>query len=338
MRRLLSLTILIAVILGGLWLGGETLLARKLRQVAAADPALAIGSVSELRELRRIGVRLDDLNVTRPAASLTVPGADIWVAPTSPAEGRLDLPPQILLDAGRGPMALGLQDADARLRLSLLGGLTLDSAALNAGALTLEDAALAQGLLLDADSASPGPGAPQDTEAAYDLTISLDGFDPRQLAPELPVPGLVGLAAQAQLWLDRAPGPRTLDPQSRPVLLGLRLDQADLTVGALSARIMGHLQADPQGRAQGQLVLYTPDAEALLQLAADAGWFPEKAVRLASRMLVTLGRAPIAEAGANQSMRFPEPAKGELRLPLTLSDGRMRLGPIPLGPAPIFAL
>ena len=71
MRRLLSLTILIAVILGGLWLGGETLLARKLRQVAAADPALAIGSVSELRELRRIGVRLDDLNVTRPAASLT---------------------------------------------------------------------------------------------------------------------------------------------------------------------------------------------------------------------------------------------------------------------------
>ena len=57
MRRLLIVTILFLLVLGGLWLGGETLLARELRKLAAEDPAIEVAAVSELREFRRIGAR-----------------------------------------------------------------------------------------------------------------------------------------------------------------------------------------------------------------------------------------------------------------------------------------
>lgn len=338
MRRLLSLTMLIALILGGLWLGGETLLARRLSQIAMRDPAIAIGAVSELREWGRIGVHIADLHIDRPSSRLELPGADLWIAPTAPTEARLDLPPQALVDAGAGPMALGLEAADARIRLRPLAGMTLESAALRSGTMTLEGVPLARDLRLNAESAPPGPDAPYGTAAAYDLAAGIDRLDPARLGPEWTLPGPVHLTAQGRLWLDRAPGPGRLAPETRPAILGLRIDRADLSLGPFDARIMGHVEADPQGRAQGRLLLYTANAEPLLQAAADAGWFPANAVKLAGQMLETLGELPIPQAPAsdNRAMSFPDPAKDELRLPLILSEGRMRLGPVPLGPAPFF--
>ena len=75
MRRLLVLAVVFVAILAGLWLGGETLLARQLRKAAAQDPGFQIGAVTELRELRRIGVHLTDLRMLAAhviAAVLTV--------------------------------------------------------------------------------------------------------------------------------------------------------------------------------------------------------------------------------------------------------------------------
>ena len=138
MRRLLTLTIFVALVLGGLWLGGETLLARELRRIAEGNPALSIAEVTELRETGRIGVHMSGLHLTRAEGALDLPEADLWLSPLAPTEAHLDLPAQAVIDSGHGAVTLGLGSTDARMRLRPLGGMALGRIALSAGPLTLE--------------------------------------------------------------------------------------------------------------------------------------------------------------------------------------------------------
>lgn len=151
MRRLLVLAVVFVAILAGLWLGGETLLARQLRKAAAQDPGFQIGAVTELRELRRIGVHLTDLRIDRPTGALTLPMAELWLAPSRLTEARLTLPDTATLETAAGPKVLGLSGAGADLRLRPLSGLTLGSMGLHSGAMTLDGAALANGVKVSAE-------------------------------------------------------------------------------------------------------------------------------------------------------------------------------------------
>ena len=344
MRRLLTLTILAALILGALWLGGETLLARELRRASARDPGLDIAAVTELRRKDRVGVHLDGLRVSRAAGVLDIAAADLWLSPLTPTEARLDLPAQVIVDAGAGPVTLGLGTTDARLRLAPLGGMALDSIVLGAGPLTIARAPLADRLDLTATH-SRAPQAPLPGAAGYDVSITAEKLDLERLAsaltggspPQASLPGLLQVQAAGRIWLDARPGPANLRPEARPALVGLRIEGADLALGPLRARMIGQISADDTGHAQGHLALYTADAAPLLQLAADLGWIPQGVVKLAGQMVERLGALPIAQSAAQDGwpgITFPDPAPGELRLPLSMAQGRISLGPIPLGPAP----
>lgn len=341
---MLTLTILTALILGGLWLGGETLLARELRKMAGRDPGLDIAAVTELRRKDRIGVHLDGLRLSRPHGMLEIAGADLWLSPLTPTEARLDLPAQVIVDAGAGAVTLGLGTTDARLRLAPLGGMVLDDMALSAGPLTIARAPLADRVELTATYAS-APQAPLPAAAGYDVSLTAEKLDLERLTSALTggstgqasLPGLLQLQAAGRIWLDARPGPANLRPETRPALVGLRIDQADLALGPLRARLVGQISADDTGHPQGQLALYTADAAPLLQLAADLGWMPQGAVKLAGQMVERLGALPIGQSATQDGwpdITFPDPAPGELRLPLSLAQGRISLGPIPLGPAP----
>ncbi|MBP8931830.1 MAG: DUF2125 domain-containing protein [Paracoccus sp.] len=342
MRRLLIVTILFLLVLGGLWLGGETLLARELRKLAAEDPAIEVAAVSELREFRRIGVHLTDLQIEKPAGSLTLPMLDLWLSPAHLTEARLALPPQAILDTGAGPMTLGLAEARGSLRLRPLGGMTLGSLALASGPLTVDDAPLAEALSLGAQVARLGHDTPAGAVAAYDLDIAILNFDLARLAPQLVLPGALGLEGKGRVWLDRAPGPATLSPGERPVPVGLRLDQADLKLGNAVVRISGRVQADSEGRTEGELTLSTSDIKPLLQAAASAGLIPEPAVKLAEavwKKLATRHDAPetaTPETAPSAGEDATETTGPELRLPVTFREGKIYLGPLPLGPAPLF--
>ncbi|KGJ04160.1 hypothetical protein IT41_11675 [Paracoccus halophilus] len=343
MRRLLILATLLAVLLAAFWLGGETLLARELRRLDARDPTVRIEAVSELREARRIGVQLSALRLDTPAGRLELPQADLWLAPLRPTEIRLNLPAQALLDLGAGPVTLGLTEAGGRIRLRPLAGGALDSAGLSTGPVTLDGAPLATSLGVTAALVPTGDDSPPNTMAAYDFALRTDRLDLARLTGGLPWPGPLQLDANGRVWLDSAPGPTRLAPGTRPLLIGLRIDRGELKLGPLAARLIGQLRADEQGRAEGRLALYTPDAAPLLRAAADAGLIPADAVGPAETVMRTLGAFPLAAApGAKgdeagiAGMVFPAPAPGELRLSLRLADGRMSLGPVPLGPAPVF--
>ena len=142
MRRLSIFAILLILIFGGLWLGGETLLTHELRKLSEKDPKVEIGAVTELREFQRIGVHLADIELQTSAGLLSLPMTELWLSPTHLTEGRLTLPTEAVLNTPAGPKTLGLGSADASLRLRPLSGLTLGSLALNSGAMTIEGSEL----------------------------------------------------------------------------------------------------------------------------------------------------------------------------------------------------
>lgn len=322
MRRLLLWLTVLALLMGGLWLGAEGLLARELRRFAAEAPGLRIGTLHELRHPGRIGVAAVGVALDTPSGRLALPQAQAWVSPLQPTVIRLDLPPSATLDAGAGPVALGLGDARAGLGLRPLAGGEFNRLELRSGPLTLDGAPLAQGLAATARLAD---------DNGYDVTLSLDDLAPEALAQPLPLPGRLSLRANGRVWLDRTPSPRTLSPETAPLLTGLRLDGSEITLGRLRARVLGQVHADAQGQAQGVLAVYTPDARPMLDAAAAAGLIPQRVVLLAGAMLTNIAELPLPE-GAD----FPAAAAGELRLPLVMAGGKASLGPVTLGPAPIF--
>ena len=90
-----------------------------------------------------------------------------------------------------------------------------------------------------------------------------------------------------------------------------------------------------EGEAEGELTLSTADIKPLLQAAANAGMIPSQAVVLADTVFKKLATHRETGASATDS-DASAPVAPELRLPLTFADGKTHLGPLPLGPAPLF--
>lgn len=331
MRRLLMILAMIALLLGAGWLGGEALLARELRRFAAEEPSITLGAVRELRRPVRIGVALSDIELATVAGILRLPQAGIWASPLKPTLVRLDLPETGSIDFGQGALPLGFSAPKASLRLRPLDGFGMGAASLGSGPVTLDGRPLAGSVALDAVLVPLGDGPPRDAAVAYAVTAELGEIDAKAL--RIPLPGPASLALRGQVWLDRMPGPDTLAPETAPQPVRLRLDDSELVLGGIRARIVGQIEADAQGRAEGVLAIYTTDARPILQAAADAGLIPNSAVRLGGALLGGLSAIPLPQ---DAPVSFPEPAPGEIRLPLTFSDGRASLGQLPLGPAPRF--
>lgn len=343
MRRLLVLLAVFALILSGVWLGAETLLARKLRAMDQQDASIRIGSVSELRELDRIGLHLDNLHVDDVNGSAQLPMLEAWIAPTSPATGHLGLPPQIALETPAGPFLLGLSETQASLGLRPFDGLSIGHVELHSGPLTLNDTALAEGARLAAELTEAGDAAPPGAMASYKLLATVEGLSPGLLAPDFPPElGLLQLDIDGQVWLDGTLDPGHLSPETRPASVGLKIASARLNLGQITARVMGQIQPDAQGLTQGRIAVYTGDGRHLLEAAAQAGLIPQQAATLGVPILDKIASIRMNHAGSTEAASdpggfdFPEPAANELRLPLTFQDGRMSLGPLPLGAAPPF--
>ncbi|WP_323008623.1 DUF2125 domain-containing protein [Paracoccus sp. (in: a-proteobacteria)] len=332
MRRMLALLVALALVLGGLWLGGESLLAQQMRRLAAEQPMTDLGAVQELRDPGRFGVRALGLELQTDAGRLGLQQAELWLSPLHPTTLRFALAPKGMLDAGSGPLELGLGDAMAQLRFSPWNGLGLAAAQIKAGPLTIAGTELATAVRINAVGRTLDQDAPSGAAVSYDLNLTLHGLDPGAFAT-LSLPGPLNATATGRIWLDALPQPWTLTPDLAPLPVGLRLDEVELQLGGLQARIIGRVQADAQGRAEGRLVLYTTDAKPLLQAAASAGLIPSRVVRLAGTMLKTISDLPLPD---EDGQRFPPPAEGELRLPLRFADGKVSLGPLTLGPAPVF--
>lgn len=331
MRALLVLVLLVGGGLAAAWLGGETWLAREAARRIEADPRIESAAVTPLREIDRIGLHLADVAVETPAGRASLPTLDLWAAPASPNQFHATLPAELTVPVAGVPRTLGTQGAQLTLRIAPLDR-AVSRAAAASGPVTLDGKPLAQGVEVDARLSAMGAAAPPEARASYAVTGRATGLTPAAVLPAVPVlteAGTIAAEGAARVWLT---GPLT--PEGRPRLLGVGSEGVTLRAGDRVARVAGHVTADAEGRAQGAAFIYTADPRAWLDLAAAAGAIPRGVVPLAGTALETAARTEVALPAGVPAPAAP--GKGELRIPLVFQDGKTLLGPLPVGPAPVF--
>lgn len=330
MRGLIAVLLVIAASVGAAWFGGETWLAREAVRRVADDPRIAAAAVAPLREPRRIGLHLSDVTVTTPVGDAALPALDLWAAPTAPTEFHASLPGTMTLPIHGALRRVEAADARLSLRLSPASRMAVNRSAITSGPVAIDGTAAIGSVDIKATLAAIGAAAPVGARASYLLSGHVDGLAPSAV----PLPADAGeLSAEgsAQVFLT---GPVIPGDAAPPQVVGLSSDGVTMRLGEREARLTAQLTADAEGRASGTAFVYTRDIADWLALAAQAGVLPKGMVGLAGTALAAAaGGAPTLPPGIAPP---PEPQPGEMRIPLLFRDGRTFLGPLPVGPAPLF--
>lgn len=333
-NAVIGAVVLVAIGAGG-WIWGESRLAEGARAWIAGDPALAAEAVQPLRDAGRFGLRLSKPQLSDPALQLTLPWAEAWVSPLAPTTARLDLPQQGQLVLAGQAHDLTLSSSDATLRLAPLNRMAPDRLTLVAQGLALDGQPLADSISVEARLGRLAGSAPMEARTAYDIDLSAAGVQLQVLAPAGfdagPLPDPVGVDGQLRLSLDRTPGAG----EAPPAIVGWQTPGLVLEAGPIQVRVVGRVTRDADGLAEGQVVLYSRDADRMLDLASDLGLIPGQV-----RLLLRAGLAQLAQVAPEADLHgpaYPEPQEGELRLPILMRDGQLILAGVPVGPAPAFA-
>lgn len=352
MRLLIILAIIFCAIGGG-WYAGEGYLARKAQEALGAGSPITATKIAPLRQPDRIGVQLSDLVFTGPASTINAPELRVYAPLLAPTTLTADLPTTVDIRANGASsgLVLGLSGGKAEMRLSPMHDMQITRLSGNSGPMTMDGAPLAQSLKVDAVLGALSYDSPKPAHAAYDLSIDLAGLDPKglpQMANANLPEGLIGIHGTGRMWLTEAMSPQAAPDAARPV--GLRADGVTLSIGEISARVLGRVERAEDGTTEGKVMIYTASVDPILEFAAETGLLPQKRLPLVKTMLSTLSQLPEHNASPTQradfaghiddvstsAPAFPAPSDGEIRLPLIFEGGKMMLGPIPLGPSPVF--
>ena len=163
----------------------------------------------------------------------------------------------------------------------------------------------------------PGEGAQAQAAARV-----LDLVPDQRLAAAVAGAGLPAVIERADLLADVTLAEPLALHGAPPQVAAVDLTEARVVWGPLRLTGTGRLTAGPQGLAQGRIDLRIEGWQAGLAAAEAAGLVPE-AFRTALRSVLGGLAAQSAEPGV-------------LMLPLVMQGGRMMLGPVPLGAAPLL--
>lgn len=334
MRKVLILLLLVGGVFGAGWVGGETYLAREAARRIADDPRIEASTVTPLRELSRIGLHLTDVAMDLPDGELRLPSLDLWAAPSSPTEFHASLPPTLILPLEHIGTSIGTTNGTLSMRFSPTSSMAISRAALATGPITINEVPLADALDGEAVLTAMSSGAPRDARASYLLKATLDRLAPGPAGLAEPIAseiGSISLDGTAQIYVTDPIRPS--DP-ARPEVVGVATEGVTLNAGERSLRIAGRIVPDSQGFAQGALFIYTAAPRPWLELAAKVGAIPQNAVALAGTALQTAAATEVSLPTGVPAP--PEPQGDELRIPVIFQNGTTSLGPLQLGPAPIF--
>ncbi|MDO5657143.1 MAG: DUF2125 domain-containing protein [Paracoccus sp. (in: a-proteobacteria)] len=326
MRGLLITVLVVALLAVGGWMGGESWLSNRAREQIAASPDIDAASVAPLRAPGRFGLHLTGVEMGDGTDGISAPALDLFVPVTRPNAFSFDLPPEMVIrQAGLDlPVSIGAGTGFAALSPANRGALS--EAQLDAQSVALAGAPLLESLSAHARLAVPGLQAPIRSNAAYDVTLDMQGLAPEALTG-IGLPSALDATGAARVWLTEAPGAGSA---STPRLTGIETQGVTLTLGPATARLMGRVIADAEGRAEGQLGLYSTDAQSFLEAAAAMGLMPQSMV-----LPVVAGLNNLASFGAAEDS-LPPAAPGEMRIALRFEDGQTQIGPVTLGPAPVL--
>ena len=276
----------------------------------------------------RFDTTLTEVQLADPATGIA------WAAPFvqflslayKPHQVIAVLPDQHKFSTPLQTMTISHTDAKASLFLQPSTSLGLDRARFVVDDLTIGsnlgwDVTLREGRFAAEDMGEPDNTYRIGTEV-LDLSPSQGVRDLLDPAGILPV-AITSLNLDATLGFDR-PWDRYALEDARPQVRTLTLADLSARWGDVTFRAAGDLSVDESGIPDGRITIKAVEWRQILSMAVNAGILPEAFVLTAERgfgLLATLSGNP-----------------NTLDLPLGFSEGRMSLGPIPLGPAPLIII
>jgi hypothetical protein len=319
----------------GIWAGGETFASKRLGQLIENNPATQASDVLPLRQPPEFGLRLQDIAVSDPAGSLSLPWAEIVISPMRPTTAQLRVSDQGQLTLGGQEYDLGLSEFYSKIRLAPMKRLAPDHIDLMADTVTLDGNVVIQGMDLELQMDQLGVTAPMAARSVYDAHINLGAVQTQilsQIGFDLgPIPDPVTMQGGVRLWLDGTP---SVTGDAPPDVVGWQTSGLTIGAGAMSLRLVGRVVKGQDGLAEGQLAIYTADATAIIDQASQLGLIPPQV-----RMLLGAGLGQLSKTAIDPDIEgpdFPEPSDGQLRLPVVLKNGQIFLGGLPIGTAPRF--
>ncbi|MCR9146893.1 MAG: DUF2125 domain-containing protein [Rhodobacteraceae bacterium] len=205
--------------------------------------------------------------------------------------------------------------------------LPLDRLTLTATALSIKDSDNSQPTR--ADSLTLAAERSAGAEASYRFGLNADGLSPAldwraKLDPGGTLPDrLDSFQADVTVGFDK-PWDITAIEEARPQPRKIQLRLAEARWGRLELQAAGTLDIDMAGRPTGEIVVKARNWREMLSLAVTSGALPQG---LADTLEDGLGL--IAGMAGNPRT---------LDIPLTFRNERIRLGPVPIGPAPRLVL
>ncbi len=331
MRILIAIVLLVASGWSGWWYWNATMRERAVTEWLA--DRRADGWVAEAEEVRvtgfpnRIDLIVRGLDLADPDAGWE------WRAPEFQVLS-LSYRPHHVIAAWPGEQVVATPVEDVRIESTSLRGsvvfepdtrLTLDRATIEIEGMALTGdtgwrAFIGSAVLATRRAAETG------TEGfAHELGFKASGLVlPTAWAEGIDRAGMLPDAIEtvdldAVLVFDR-PWNRAAVEGENPALERLRITDARIAWGELDLRAQGTLEVDAQGFAQGEIALKARNWREMLDIAETSG-------------ALGAGMSGAVRTGLELMARFSGDPE-VLELPLTFAEGRTRLGPIGLGPAP----
>lgn len=335
MRKLMFLLILGTLVWSGYWFVGSTV----IRSGAEGWFANAGGQglLAEKSDLsvagfpNRFDLTVSDLRLADPASGIgwQAPFAQVFAMTWKPWHIIAALPPSQVVTLPDQEVTLASEGLRASFRARPatdvpLAAIIVESGPFSATSSAGWTAGAARGVAsISADEEVPGAG---DRPNAYVMSLELGDLTPDPTATQaiLSEAGLPPVIASVRV-LATATTTAPLDRfavDSTPRLASLSLTDLAMIWGNMTVRAAGDIAPDDAGFAAGRIDISVTNWQPLVPAMVAAGAVKPELAQTVQTMLTALARDTGDE--------------NVLKLPLLLQDGRMSLGPVPLGPAPLL--
>ena len=331
MRRIIILIMAMAALWMGWWVIGSSALERSL--TAWIEERRAEGWVADYSELgvrgfpNRFDTRISDIRLADPATGIawSAPFLEILQLSYRPNSAIIALPDVHLFSTPLQNIQIETSQARGSLTLRPVPSLELDRSTI-----VLEDLALTSTSGWQTTSHEARISAQRaEPENTYRFGIEVLGLAPSEaLVAALDPAGILPASLQ-RLRLDAtlaltAPLDRAVIEDARPQITAIDLDDLSARWGDVLLRAAGELTVDAAGVPRGEITLRAEEWRKLLEMAIASGALNRNAAPLLEGTI-----ALMAGLGGDPD---------NLDAVLNFRDGRILLGPIPLGPAPRIVL
>lgn len=330
MKRLTYLVIIFAMVYGGYWFVGssalESGLKTQLDKMATRGWQIDYDTLETRGFPSRFDTTITDISLTSPDGSLSYEAPIVQALALSyqPNQIIAAFPDQQILNLEGMPITIGSEGFRASVVVAANTALSLTSMTAEAPFLALSVVPEQQLQISNLITAlREGNGIPN----TYDLFLGADDiilppnvratFDPEDKQPN----ALETIKLDASMTLDRP-----LDRHTLPVwevdpgrLRGFTLRSLQIQWGDLEITGDGTFAIAADGTPDGTITLHVNDWQGILSLMQSTGVVPSQYQFLAQSMGQTLAQ------GAK-----------DLALPVTVTNGNLSVGPLPLGIAPKF--